>query len=215
MLIKDEGSIKRIQAGDAREEHRADIADGVSLKTAGEVRDFENSPTNPLRQWANPMGAPAFEAKLKKILPDFCRILHHPKNPGLKCLYVVTPTGELEYIMSWPFPVLPEWSICYTYTEDVPDMSVSHIDKKDLPPHEYISPEEGFDFDTSKAPLVGMKRVTLMGEEAIRGWRVVLMQMVRYAIITPVQAETEFGISDRQEWAHMMGRYNAPKIWCQ
>ena len=80
MLIKDSMNIPRLAEGARREAHRQEIADTVSLKTAAEVKDWENSPTNPMRQWGKAMMTADFEKKLAPILPAFIKFFEDPRG---------------------------------------------------------------------------------------------------------------------------------------
>src|SRR4051812_17188127 len=124
MLIKDEQVQARLKAGNARAAHRQVVADTVKHETAAEVKDFENSPTNPLRQWGAAMPTATFEAKLKPILPAFIRILDHPSNETKRVMYMSLPGGALETLVVYERLISPEHSIMATEFEDVPDMSV-------------------------------------------------------------------------------------------
>jgi hypothetical protein len=101
LLIKDEQTLERIETGDNREAHRQDIQDTVDIKTRAEVIDFENSPTNPLRQWGAAMTTADFEEKLTRILPHFCKIMQHPTDVTKRCLWLVMPDGEREHLTAW------------------------------------------------------------------------------------------------------------------
>lgn len=212
MLIKDSMNIPRLEKGIRREAHRQEIADTVALKTRAEVTDFENSPTNPMRQWGKAMMTADFERKLAPILPPFIKFFEDPRGEGLRHMYVVAP-DLMEHLLAYPNPHMPEHSVLYTYTEDVPDMSVTHIDRKDVPDAKWISPEEGYEFDTSAAPLAGMKRVTMAGGVALKGWRQVLLQLIGYGAISVADAERVFGADNRKEWGHKTGKIYAPTVW--
>jgi hypothetical protein len=215
MLIKSDTEIARGQAGDARSAHRQEIVDTVKHTTLTEVKDFETSLTNPERQRGSMLATPEFERRLRKILPEFITFANHPTNPSKKTISMAIPGGGLEFLMAYETPWMPEWSIMETVVEDVPDMSVERLTKLDVPKATWTGYEEGFVFDTSAGPLPGYKRVTTMGQELFRGWRVVLMKLVAYDVVTPAAVEAAFGISTKQEWAHAMGRYDAPTLWCQ
>lgn len=218
MLIKDESTIARIDSGDKREAHRQDISNNIEQKIAAKVTDFDLSPTNPLRQWGKAMLTYDFETKLKPILPAFCRIMPHPTNHTKRCMYIACPDGSLEFLLSWEAVHMPEHSVMHTIYEDVPDMSVgvsddTSISRADLPPHEWMGPEEGWKFDTSKAPLAGMKRVETVGSEAIRGWRTCLLKLIYFEVITVADAERVFGADDRKEWAGKTGKQDIKTLW--
>jgi hypothetical protein len=161
----------------------------------------------------------AFETKLKRILPAFCKIFPHPTDVTKHCLYLIMPGGEQEFLTAWENPIMPEFAVCYEYYEDVPDMTVGTNDKNgitraDLPPYEWDAEEGGYKFDTTHQPLAGMKRVRTVGGVALKGWRAALMSMVALLVITPTQAEVTFGACDRKEWAHIMGKQKNPTPWC-
>lgn len=214
MLIRDEQTIASMTAGEALDAHRQDIQDTIDLKTQAKVTDFDNSPTNPQRQWGNALPVEVFESKLATILPPFIRIFDHPKNQNVRCAHLVLPDGTLEYLqVSWTKGLMPEHSIMWTKYEDVPDLMVKSYSARDMPKGEFISEEEGWKFDTSAGPLPGYKRVTTVNAEALRGWRTVLLKFIVLKVITPSQAEIVFGADDRREWANKTGKQNAPTLW--
>jgi hypothetical protein len=218
-FVHDSESIARLEVGNTRDAHRQDIQDTITQTTLAEVRDYENSPTNPLRQWGRSMTTEAFETKLKRILPSFCKIFPHPTDVTKHCLYLILPGGEQEFLTAWENPIMPEFAVCYEHWEDVPDMSVgtsdaTAISRADLPPYEWNAETGEFDFDTTHQPLAGMKRVRTVGGVALKGWRAALMSLVALLVITPTQAELTFGSCDRKEWAHIMGKQKNPTPWC-
>jgi hypothetical protein len=212
MLIIDDNNKDRLEEGIRREAHRQEIADTVALKTAAEITDFSTAPTNPLRQWGRAMLTQDFERKIAPLLPDFIKCMPDPRGEGFRHMYVMAP-GLHEHLLAYPNPHMPEHSVMYTYYEDVPDMSVRHIDRKDVPEAEFISPQEGWKFDTSRAPLAGMKRVELPGGVALKGWRQVLIQLITYGAISAADAERVFGADDRKEWAGKTGKQAVTTPW--
>lgn len=215
MLIKDSVNIPRLEAGEKRDEHRQQIADTVELKGSNRVLDYETGPTNPLRQWGKPMGTLAFEKKLAAIMPPWIKFMPHAWNSNSKrSIYQVLPDGTLNHLLSYEFPMMPEHSIMERVYEDVPDMTVDNISGKDMPKMEFISPEEGWKFDTSAAPLPGYKREEKAGREKVRGWRTVLLYLsTLLEVVSVAEVERIFGADDRKEWAHKTGKQFAPTAW--
>jgi hypothetical protein len=125
----------------------------------------------------------------------------------------------MEYLTSWENPIMPEWAVCYTHYEDVPDMSIgvsdaTAISRGDLPPYEIDATTGECTFDTTHQPLAGMKRVATVGGIHLKGWRAALMSLVAYLVLTPTQVEAAFGAADRKEWAHIMGKQKNATPWC-
>lgn len=212
-FVKDEKSKAVIAAGEATDEHIQGIQDEIALKRVCEVKSFDNSPTNFHRQWGAALATVEFEKKLVPILPSFVKLLEDPRVATLRHAYLVKPDGEKEHLLAYPAPMIPENTVCYTVYEDIPDLTVRHIQRGDCPPATFNKETGTWDFDTSTQPLAGMRRVALMDRIALKGWRQVLVQLVWYGVITPHQAETTFGASDRAEWGHKMGKIHAPTSW--
>jgi hypothetical protein len=215
MLIRDEATQIRDHAGTKRAEHRQVVTDTIKHETAAEVRDFDTSPTNPMRQWGAAMPTATFEAKLKPILPAFIVMRDHPTNETKRVMYMSLPGGALETLVVYERLISPEHSIMATEFEDVPDMSVEVLDSKDIPKSTFVSPEEGYTFDTTAGPLPGWKRVPSVDVEVYRGWRTVLIRLVQLGVVNGPQVEAIFGADDRKEWAHGLGKSHNPTLWCQ
>ena len=212
-FVHDSETKARIKAGTARDKEIQAVRDEAALRTLTEVKDFETSPTNYHRQMGRSMSADAFEKKIAPILPPCVKIMPDPRTRELRHFYLIFPDGEMMHLLAFPGEIIPEHTICYTKYEDVVDMDVNHIDRKDLPPHEYNPKSGTWDFDTSSQPLAGMKRVALMDQIALKGWRQILLQLISYKVITVAQAEAIFGADDRKEWGHKTGKIYAPTIW--
>lgn len=199
MLIRDEVVQSRHARRDPIESHRADVAKYVEnqLATAEYIGDEDNDPTIFDRQRGEELAYEVFEAKLKKCNPDL-HFLTFPLNPHKRvCFRVLSgePTPLCVYDIG-PGP-MPEYSILERRPEETYDLSIRTIDRKDINPD---------------GTWKGKKTVYRTGKELRRGWRTVLLYLLKERALTLAQVETTFGHGTRQSWAaHARG--TSTSIW--
>lgn len=192
-------------------EHKRDqLKQWIAEQNAAQVYidDADSDPTLVHRQIGKPMSPKELEMKLSKLCPNLVyKFLPDPnkplETPRMKAIYQLFPDGHEERIMLYHNAPMPEHSIMSRGTEDVPDMTVTKIDRKDLPKSEFNGKEMVFD---ESAPKPGFKRVTKPARELFRGWRTILLRLVMDGFLTVSQAEGEFGADNRREWAGKTGK---------
>lgn len=210
MLVIDEAKARKLKAQIAVEKQKADLQEWVKNQTANAIwLNNDQNPTNVMRQMGRPLTAAQFEAKLKRILPN----MHTEFNffrPDKKALYVVDRRGK-NYVCPYESGLMSEHSILAQKDEEVWDGTTFHIDRRDMPKGEWV-PGEGWQFDPrDKRP--GMKTVTQPWHEVMRGWRTVLIYLVKEGYLSPAIVEREFDSDDRPEWAGQMGKRPITRPW--
>lgn len=142
------------------------------------------SVTSAEKQAGNTLTSAAFMARLRKINPDLIMVPHPNqnqaewlKNTGL--LYLTLPDQTLEYLMPCEWDRMPEWSVMSQSTARKPDWKAGGL----------------------------WKTVPVVGRETKRGWRTILIRLIKKRLITLGATEKEFGIpSDRQSWYVLTGK---------
>jgi len=209
MLTLDTAQLERQKKQVAVERHRQEVTEWVADQTRLAVDlDDPTNPCNVAYQMGKEMLVEDLERRLKKLNPNL-QFIVHPERSWIKCVYKVDRIGR-HYLTSFNNEKMPEHSIRAMKTEDVRDTSVWHVDRKDLPKHEWDG--EKWVFDKS-SPQPGMERVNLVWWEAFRGWRTILLQLVKVGALTPSQVEREFGADNRPEWAGHLGKQALVTKW--
>ena len=213
--IHDSEAKGRIYAGDKREEAVNQITETLQGKidVSKKIEQFQK--TNPEVQLGKPLTTEALETRLKKLNKNL-RIIRYPLMPNKAGVFLSVPTG-LEFLMPCEYGIMPEHSIMTEKHEDILDPAnarsggtLSHIERKDLPKH-YETPD-GLVFEPGLRP--GMKRIYEAGSEKVRGWRTVVIRLVKEGIISGPLTEREFGGDDTMpEWAALMGRREQVTPW--
>lgn len=190
------------------EKQRADSARWVQEQTANciYINDLEDSPCNAERQVGKSLSVADFEAKLRKLNPDFI-FETHVHNPTKRSVYL-TVGAEKKHLCVYENSYMPEHSIRAYKEEEVWDRVTTHIDRRDLPEHE-VTPEGV----VWHGPLPGYTKVNQPWHEAIRGWRTVLLHLVGQFIVTPAQVEAVFGTDNTAEWKGHMGHGEIITPW--
>lgn len=188
------------------------------------LADDSLDPTNYLARVGRPMHERDFEAKLKKICPvlEFRWSL---REPGKKDIYIPAVAGRPEgHVLTYDGGLIPERSVYTRVYEDIIDRdqisrvegSLMHLTPDSLPKHDWgggrIDPATGrltggpgWIFD-DKVPKPGFKRISRMWREYIRGWRTVLLRLMKMGLVPLIDAETFFGADNTPEWAYHTGR---------
>ena len=188
MLIRDEVVQARHAYRDPVEKHREDIRGYVArqLETAEYLGNEEKDPTVFERQRGEELAYEVFEGKLKKCNPAL-QFLTFPANAHKRVCFRVEggePTPLCVYDIG-PGP-MPEYSLLERRAEETYDLSIKTIRKED------------FDKDGN---WLGKKIVYRTGRELRRGWRTVLLYLLKENALTLGQVETTFGHGTRQSWA--------------
>ena len=199
MLIKDEVVQSRHARLDPVMKHRAEVDKYVEkqLETAEVLGDAEKDPTVFERQLGEKLDYIVFEDKLQKLNPRL-QFLTFPLNPTKRVCFV-TRAGEPYSLCVYdiaPGP-MPEYSVLERRAEETYDLGIRTIRKED------------FDKDGN---WLGKKIVYRTGRELRRGWRTVLLYLLKEGELTLAQVENTFGHGTRQSWAaHAKG--NTESVW--
>lgn len=178
--------------------------------------DFD--PTNPEKQYGRHLTTEQFESMLRKLSPNF-RFEHIVRpdgtiHPSCKRLVYVMPDQSLKYVCVYSTGLIPEFSIMERRVEEVPDITLKRVTRKDLPPVKqnpviWYDPQTGdvqgeiFEF---KGDMPWVKKVVVPGRELVRGWRTVLARIVLEGLASVADVERVFGLSDRLGWASAVGK---------
>lgn len=162
--------------------------------------DPESNPTDILSRIGKPMHENAFEAKLKVLNPSLI-FQWNEFNSTKKAMYRATPKGP-EYLFPYDSGLMPERSIMAVEEEMVPDAAVFTpgfvIERKEFKP------------DGTNPYYRKVKKVW---NEKQRGWRTVLIKLVKCGLLTPTQVETAFGAANTKEWQGHLGKTAVTTPW--
>lgn len=163
------------------------------LSCEREVKDRIHTPriSNAEERLGKPLMPAEFERRLSKLNSNlFFEVI--PENTTHKRLSVLDQRGK-HFVCVYPNSLIPERSIAKLREMEVPDPTFTHLDRKDMPSD-----------PTAMKP--GWRKVVIPWGEAKRGWRTVLVRLIQTGLITPLQAEEEFGADQTPEWAQYTGR---------
>ena len=215
MLVLDGAKVSAHEQAALGELEKERVSGWARLEEANSVflYDEETDPTFSPRRLGRMLTAREFESKLSRILPQ-AQFIWGPLSDikKKKILSVPAPDGSQILSMVYESERMPERSIMSRNLRDVPDFSQTKLERKDLPKHEYV-PGEGFVWDKSK-PLPGMKRISVPWREDVRGWRAILLGLIKAGFITVAQAEKEFyGADNTPEWKQGTGKGPTTRPW--
>ena len=160
------------------------------------VKHDELSPCNVEKQMGQKMWPHEFESKLKKLNPSlFSEVNTFNKNKRM--LYIME-NGVKKGICPFENTIMPEHSIVAVKEERYPDPNL-YRDNEGNPI--YDRTEANKDPDN-----YGWITHLIPWHEAFRGWRTVLIKLVKEGIASPSQIEQVFGSSDTTGWAYAMGK---------
>lgn len=168
------------------------------------LENENEDPSNIQQQLGKFMLTPEFEKELLKILPSL-KFEFHPTNPLMKALYHISGE-EKKYICAYHADLLPEHSIVKVKKEIVWDPDHTQpLKRSDLPKHQWVQ-GKGYVFEGIPP---GWKEITIPWGELKRGWRTVLLKLVKEGLMTVTQAETfgtptsKFG---QKAWSYHLGK---------
>lgn len=146
---------------------------------------------NAEERMGRPMWPAEFETRLKRLNANlFFEVIEG--NPTKKRLSVVDQRGK-HFVAVYENSLMPERSIPRLRTLEVPEPSVTHIDRKDLSSD-----------PTALRP--GWRKIVVPWGEKTRGWRTVLVRLIGAGLITVTEAENEFGSDETPEWRQHTGK---------
>ncbi len=141
------------------------------------VENKSTSIANRDRQMGRAMTTTQFTELLRRLSRDLV-VLPHPRNETKSCIYLMLPDNKKEFIVVCEAGLMPEWSIMGTLEVRVPDTTIHGMWKK------------------TKVP----------GQEILRGWRTVLIYLIRKKLVSLEAVERLFGPCDRQSWCIFTGK---------
>ncbi len=141
------------------------------------VEDKRTSIANRDRQAGRAMTTSRFTELIHKLNMDLV-VLPHPRQDDKACVYLMLPDGTKEFIVVMENGLMPEWSIMGTLEVRVPERPGSAMWKK------------------TKVP----------GQEIQRGWRTVLIYLIRKKLVSLEAVERVFGPCNRESWAVFTGK---------
>lgn len=135
------------------------------------------------------------------------------RSKPFKSVYYVAPNQPPKYISVYGKTVLPEWSVMKVEEEYVPDLTIRHFDRKDMPRKEWKGWKRGYEaIDPTQPSPWKYKLAKTTGEDPnnpqARGWRTVISRIVGELLATPSEVEKVFTAAERQSWQNHMGRRN-------
>lgn len=147
------------------------------LRDQAFVSDWETSVSNPFRQMGLVKDYRVLDKELRELNPQI-RLVPHPTN-HTKAHVVVQ--GVVKRATE---RVMPEFSIMATVEEEVPILENRTISLEDP------------SMETVKRP----------GREVLRGWRTLLLMLIRDGHLTLTAVEKKFGSCERPTWVHHAGK---------
>lgn len=191
MLVKDEATLAKHQAWLDLEAYQDKLSAWVRDKmlTQSYVEVSGNDPRVWERQKGRQITSTQLETMLKPFLPSSCHFLQHPTNPS-KRFIGQDIAGTMTTVIVYEHPLMPEFSLLANHSEQEWDGHTTHIDRKDLTP----------------GRTVGVQTINQPGVEVIRGWRTVIIRLVKEGFLTPSQADSLMGSTDRPEWQFGLGK---------
>ena len=193
MLTKGEDVKLRQKVGDHLElrSEKVRAATKVALQDYTAFERSAENPTIPERQKGNPLTTIKFVNKVKKILPYVHWVLnpHHSDKFGLFLKGKQFTSGE--------YPSMPEWSILEITYEEMPTISP-----------ETFTTKEGFKRELFHPGIPPMQRTPAGFREVKRGWRTILLRLIKARLLSLETVEQEFGIGNRASWAATLKFYS-------
>ena len=160
------------------------------------VKHDDLSPCNVEKQMGQKLWPHEFDLRLKKLNPSLFSEVN-TFNRNKRMLYIME-NGKKRGVCPFENTVMPEHSIVAVKEERYPDPNLPR-DNEGNPL--YDRTEANKDPDN-----YGWITQLIPWHEAFRGWRTVLIKLVKEGIATPTQIETIFGSSDTTGWAYAMGK---------
>ena len=177
MLVRDEALQKRHVQENENEnqwEHKFSL---YRKEKAGTFEEWRYTALNTEMQRGRLLAHTDFEDKLKRVNPSLL-ILGDPHGRPLRHVYGPGPAG-IRHCCSYGSGKIPEHSIL-SYSEE------------ELYDPEYLQRGySGLDFKGGRTP--NRKTVKVFHEEAVRGWRTVLVRLKQQGLVDPWRVEAVFG----------------------
>lgn len=174
------------------------------LKHCVFLENEKEDPSNIQQQLGEMMTGPELERRLKLLIPNI-HFEFNPFNPLMKALYH-TKNGQKEYLGAYHADIMPEHSIIKIKKEIVWDQDYNEpLKRSELPKHKWV---EGKGYVFEGIPP-GWKEVSIPWGELKRGWRTILIKLVKEGLLTVTQAESFGNPSStfgQRAWAYHLGK---------
>lgn len=208
----------------------------TSQLAQGKVLEDNINVVNPEAQMGKLLWPAQLERGLNRLIPNLLFEVH-PKNPSKKCLFQVRE-GQKHFLLAYENGPMSEYSILKGVVKYIPDPEFMRMGKDG--PHVHVDRSKvhgeaigntklqdmlntmGWDKtlaelqkrnqDIPDSERPGFKKVVQPGREGLRGWRTVLAKLVMEGLLTPTQAEKEFGFGEGAAWAKHTGRLQVNSV---
>lgn len=203
-LITNEAQVARIKKGNAADQERDRLLKYIQEEQAHVhlIDDDLINPSDSLKQLGHYYFSSDFERRLLSLLPSNCAIIDNPYRSGFRAIIRPTSTG-FETLCPFESGVIPEHSILQCKEIEIPDPDYianrRSLQRADLPKYEWKE-GEGFIFDDTVV-RPGFKRVKQLGREIKRGWRTIIVRLLKAGLLTIDEAERTFGASNTATWS--------------
>lgn len=160
-----------------------------------------------------------FEAKLQKLNPNIsfytwfpdentAAFLKVPEGMGIRDVYRATPEGRERVSRYRDEAILNEYSIILLADKKVAAMGADGFLEKqitDLPKIHRRQLKDG-SWDVEFEGLANTEKIIKEPCGEIRGWRSVLLQLIKARVLDLGAVEREFGAGDRLTWSAKLGK---------
>lgn len=243
MIVIDSQAAGRIEARRYYEEQQQETKTWIEEQTkfARFNDDEETSPLNSAVKLGRPMHSKELESRLAKLNPKLV-FIWGKFNTSHKKLGFQLPNNQIEELFVYEAGIMPERSmrnlkeIEVLDNEYVPksgDVNPSDYEWVPVVPDEDDIPEYAQGGSWSKdgwahpigmfhgkwmlkdpnATRPGFVRKALAWSESVRGWRTVLVKLVKAGFLTVSQVEREFLNDNTPEWKQHMGFGETTRPW--
>lgn len=212
LVIKDTEALIRDKADFLLKKHQEEKENWAKhqLQHCIFIENENEDPSNIQQQLGIMMTSTELEKKLLKFNPNL-KFEFNPKNPLMKAIYHIRGE-EKEYICSYHADIMPEHSIIKIKKEIVWDEDYKQpLKRSELPKHKWVQ-GKGYVFEGIPP---GWKEVSVPWGELKRGWRTVLIKLLKEGLITLPQAESFGNPSSKfgqRAWAYHTGKRSGSDV---
>jgi hypothetical protein len=225
-------------AQEAREQYWLQAKEWAKAQLAqGKVLEDNLNIVNPEAQMGRLMWPNQLENGLNRLISNLVFEVH-PSNPSKKCLYQIRD-GKKYFLLAYENGPMSEYSIMKGVVKYIPDPDFMKMGADGSPRvHmerryakgaaisnqrlEDMLNAKGWDATLTElqkrnqeipdSERPGFKKVVQPGREGLRGWRTVLAKLVLEGLLSPAQAEKEFGSGQGAAWAKHTGRLQVDSV---
>lgn len=210
--VFDSASLKRQSEGHRQEEHRSILENGAIAAEMTSRYLLENDLGNFEKQAGKKLQLTQFEQRVTKLVPALrfndrildettAAFLHMSTGATVRIMSQLLPDGELKYVCSYPkTELVHEFTIILMKKVKIPTV-VNKVSAKDFP--KVIINEFGERVFDGATPF---DKFSIEPSGTFPGWRTALARLIGLGLLTPTQAESEFGSVDNASWALRTGK---------